>query len=131
MIKKECLCNRSILPRTGDTYEASESRSFDSVIDPVKGSMCDRPRGAGTNQSLGSIDLPGGRGRHWASMDEREMVALRPIVDVNSHDSDLIDSYETKPTSHTSVSGKKNKFLMASCYIGFLIELPCKTRNIL
>ncbi|WJX41578.1 hypothetical protein P8452_28909 [Trifolium repens] len=93
---------RSILPRTGDTYEASESRSFDSVIDPVKGSMRDRPRSAGSNQSLGSIDLPGGRGRHWASMDEREMVAFGPIVDVNSHDSDLIDSYETKTTSHTS-----------------------------
>ncbi|XP_045802199.1 U-box domain-containing protein 52-like [Trifolium pratense] len=92
---------RSILPRTGETNEASESRSFDSIVGTVKGTARERPRSAGSNQSLDNIDLPGGRGRQWASMDEREMVTLAPIVDVNS-DLDLIDSYGTKPTNLTS-----------------------------
>ncbi|PNY01849.1 U-box domain-containing protein 35-like [Trifolium pratense] len=92
---------RSILPRTGETNEASESRSFDSIVGTVKGTARERPRSAGSNQSLDNIDLPGGRGRQWASMDEREMVTLAPIDDVNS-DLDLIDSYGTKPTNLTS-----------------------------
>lgn len=56
---------------------------------------------------MDNIDPSGGRGRHWASMDEREIAALGPIVDVNRHELYLIDSFGTHPTSHTSVSGKE------------------------
>lgn len=56
---------------------------------------------------MDNIDPSGGRGRHWASMDEREIAALGPTVDVNRHELDLIDSFGTNPTSHTSVSGKE------------------------
>ncbi|GAU31301.1 hypothetical protein TSUD_315100 [Trifolium subterraneum] len=92
---------RSVLPRTGDSNEASESRSFDSILGTGKGSTRERPRSAGSNQSLDVIDTPGGRGRQWASMDEREMITLAPIVDVNG-DLDLLDSYGTKPSNLTS-----------------------------
>ncbi|RHN70476.1 putative protein kinase RLK-Pelle-RLCK-IXb family [Medicago truncatula] len=92
---------RSIQPRTSGTNEGSESRSFDS-ISTVKGPARDRPRSAGSNQSMDNIDPSGGRGRHWASMDEREIAALGPIVDVNRHELYLIDSFGTHPTSHTS-----------------------------
>ncbi|CAI8599424.1 unnamed protein product [Vicia faba] len=93
---------RSILPRTGGTYEgSSESRSFDS-ISTVKGSTRERPRSTGSNMSLDCIDVPSSRGRNWASMDERDMAALGPIVESNRSDMDLIDSYGTPSTSYTS-----------------------------
>ncbi|XP_058781121.1 U-box domain-containing protein 52-like isoform X2 [Vicia villosa] len=93
---------RSILPRTGNTYEgSSESRSFDSVT-TGKGSTRERPRSAGSNMSMDSIDVPSSRGRSWASMDERDMAALGPIVESNGSDMDLIDSFGTQATSHTS-----------------------------
>lgn len=114
------LFSRSILPRTGGTYEgSSESRSFDS-ISTVKGS---RPRSAGSNMSMGNIDVPSSRGRSWASMDERDMAALGLMVESNRSDMNLIDSCGTPSTSSTSVSGEKDKFLMTNCYIGFLTEL--------
>lgn len=50
---------------------------------------------------MDKIDIPGGRGRHWASMDERDMAALGPI------DLDVPDSLGTPSASHTSVSGKE------------------------
>lgn len=101
------LCNRSILPRTGGTYEgSSESRSFDSVT-TGKGSTRERPRSAGSNMSMDSIDVPSSRGRSWASMDERDMAALGPIVESNGSDVDLIDSFGTQAISYTSVSGKE------------------------
>ncbi|CAL5204875.1 unnamed protein product [Lathyrus oleraceus] len=90
---------RSILPRTGGTYEgSSESRSFDS-ISTVKGS---RPRSAGSNMSMGNIDVPSSRGRSWASMDERDMAALGLMVESNRSDMNLIDSCGTPSTSSTS-----------------------------
>ncbi|KAJ1423420.1 UspA [Sesbania bispinosa] len=64
-------------PRSGGTpEEGSESRSFDSIY-PVRTQVRERPRSAGSNQSLDNINLPG-RARHW-SMDEREILGLVPI----------------------------------------------------
>ena len=92
---------RSILPRTRGTNVGSESRSLDS-ISTVKGPTRERLKSAGSNNvSLDKIDIPG-RGRHWASMDERDMAALGPILDVDKHDLDPIDSTGTSSTSHNS-----------------------------
>ncbi|XP_004501456.1 U-box domain-containing protein 35 isoform X2 [Cicer arietinum] len=86
---------RSVLPRSSVTNEGSESRSFDSIT-ATKGQTRERPRSAGSNLSMDKIDIPGGRGRHWASMDERDMAALGPI------DLDVPDSLGTPSASHTS-----------------------------
>ncbi|CAK8568442.1 unnamed protein product [Lathyrus sativus] len=93
---------RSILPRTGGSYEgSSESRSFDSIT-TVKGSSRERPRSAGSIMSMDCIDVPISRGRSWASMDDRDIAALGPIVESNRSDMDEIDSYGTASTSYTS-----------------------------
>lgn len=95
--------NRGYPPRSGGSNEGSESRSFDSIY-PLKAQARERPRSAGSNLSMDHFDIPS-RARHWASMDEKDILGPGPI-DVTRLDLDFTVSSDTPSASQTSVSAK-------------------------